>query len=314
MRRAGALLAALALAGCGLGPAGCGFGEGEEREGGASVRITRDFGHSEVGAVRVARVREDQTVMKLLQSEFDVDTRFGGRFVQAIDGIEGEGAGGQMDWFFFVNGVEAGVGAAEYELSPGDRVQWDYRDWSATMRVPAIVGAFPEPFLHGVEGERLPTRVECDDDQSPACDQVKDSLGEAGVTATGAPLGAPAGEEVLRVVVAPWDVTREVQAARPIQEGPAQSGVFARFSPEGEELALLDEEGNEAATLGPGAGLIAAVELSTQQPVWLVTGVDEAGVEAAAEALDEEALADAFAVAVPPGDEPLKLPMVDGDS
>ena len=189
MRRAGALLAALALAGCGLGPAGCGFGEGEEREGGASVRITRDFGHFEVGAVRVARVREDQTVMKLLQSEFDVDTRFGGRFVQAIDGIEGEGAGGQVDWFYFVNGVEAGVGAAEYELSPGDRVQWDYRDWSATMRVPAIVGAFPEPFLHGLEGRRRPVRVECEDDDAPVCDEAKERLEGVGVSTAGASLG-----------------------------------------------------------------------------------------------------------------------------
>ena len=38
-------------------------------------------------------------------------------------------ASGRRDWFFFVNGLEAEVGAAEYELSPGDRVQWDYRHW-----------------------------------------------------------------------------------------------------------------------------------------------------------------------------------------
>ena len=37
-------------------------------------------------------MREDQTVMRLLRSEFDVDTRFGGRFVQSIDGLKGAGA------------------------------------------------------------------------------------------------------------------------------------------------------------------------------------------------------------------------------
>ncbi len=288
------------------------MGEGDELGGGAELRVTRDFGTERLAFAEREEVREGDTVMRFLQSEREVETAYGGGFVQAIDGLEGEGADGQRDWFYFVNGIEGDVGAADRELYPGDVVQWDYRDWEAAMRVPAIVGAFPEPFLHGMEGERLPTRVECDDDESPACRQVKDSLGEAGVAATGAPLGAPAGEEVLRVVVAPWAVARQVQAARPIEEGPAESGVFARFSSSGEELSLLDQEGKQAATLGPGAGLVAAVELSTQQPVWLVTGVDESGVEAAAEALDEEVLADAFAVAVAPGDEPLQLPLVEG--
>jgi hypothetical protein len=300
VRRAGALLAALALAGCGLGPAGCGFGEGEEREGGASVRITRDFGHSEVGAVRVARVREDQTVMKLLQSEFDVDTRFGGRFVQAIDGIEGEGAGGQMDWFFFVNGVEAGVGAAEYELSPGDRVQWDYRDWSATMRVPAIVGAFPEPFLHGLEGRRRPVRVECEDDDAPVCDAAKERLEDVGVSTAGASLGAPGTETVTRLVVARWPRARIVRGASGLEEGPEATGVFARFEPGRRALELLDESGEPARRVeaGDGVGLVLAMRPRDEELVWLVTALDERGLEAGVRALAADRLRDAFAVAV----------------
>ena len=72
---------------------GCGLGAGEEQEGGAELRVTRDFGHEELGSARSTRVREDQTVMRLLRSEFDVETRFGGRFVQSIDGLEGRGRG-----------------------------------------------------------------------------------------------------------------------------------------------------------------------------------------------------------------------------
>jgi len=300
-----ALLAAAALA-----LAGCGLGEGEELGGGAELRVTRDFGAERLATAEREDVREDDTVLRFLESEREVDTAYGGGFVQSIDGLEGEGPAGGSDWFYFVNGLEADVGAADHALSPGDVVQWDYRHWDAAMRVPAIVGAYPEPFLHGVEGEKIPTRVECEDDESVACGEVKDRLGEAGVTATGAPLGATAGDEILRVVVATWDVARDVQAARPIEEGPAASGVFARFDPDGSELALLDEEGEEASVLGPGAGLVAATELSTQKPVWLVTGVDEEGVERAAEALDEEVLRDAFAVAVDPGG-PVSLPVAE---
>ena len=113
--------------------AGCGLGEGEERGGAAvELRVTRDFGHEELGTARIENVREDETVMRMLRSEFDIDTRYGGRFVQTIDGLEGAGAGGQRDWFYWVNGVEGSVGAAEFELSPGDRVQWDWRNWQAT--------------------------------------------------------------------------------------------------------------------------------------------------------------------------------------
>ena len=72
--------------------------------------------------------------MRFLRADNDVETRYGGRFVQSIDGLSGQGAGGYADWFYFVNGIEADVGAAEYELSPGDVVQWDYRDWRGARR------------------------------------------------------------------------------------------------------------------------------------------------------------------------------------
>src|SRR5215204_3217971 len=45
-------------------------------------------------------------------------------------------------------------------LEKKKKVKWDFHHWSKTMQVLSIVGAFPEPFLHGLEGRRLPTRVE----------------------------------------------------------------------------------------------------------------------------------------------------------
>ena len=98
MRRVRGLVAALLVAVLAPAAAGCGFGEGAEQAGGgATLRVTRDFGHRELGEVKLDKVREGQTVMRMLRSEFDVTTRYGGRFVQSIDGLEGEGAGGQVD-------------------------------------------------------------------------------------------------------------------------------------------------------------------------------------------------------------------------
>jgi hypothetical protein len=312
VRGARALLAALVVAGCGLAGAACGFGEGEEREGGAALRVTRDYGRTELGAARVARVREDETVMRLLRSEFDVDTSFGGRFVRGIEGVESAGAGGQVDWFYFVNGVEAGVGAAEYELSPGDRVQWDFRDWSAAMRVPAIVGAFPEPFLHGLEGERRPVRVECEAPESPVCEEAKERLERVGVSTASSSLGAPGAETVTRLVVARWPRARIVRGASGLEEGPEATGVFARFEPDRRALELLDESGEPARRVvpGDGVGLVLAMRPRADELVWLVTALDERGLEAGVRALAGSSLRDAFAVAAT-GSTVEKLPLAE---
>ena len=292
------LLACLAIAGCGLGP-------GKERTGGVELRVTRDFGHQTLGDVRAGKIREGQTVMRLLRSHFDVRTRYGGGFVQAIRGVAGKGPGGQRDWFYFVNGVEAKVGAADYELSPGDVVQWDYRRWDAAMSVPAIVGAFPEPFRHGLHGKRFPVRVECEAAASAPCNEVKRRLDAEGIAATGASLGTSGTEKVIRVVVAKWRRARTISSVSPLEQGPARSGVFAHFSRGG--LELLGENGKPAQLAPPGTGLVAALAPSGSI-VWLVTALDDRGLLAAARALDRRDLRDAYAVAVTPsGSERLPL-------
>jgi len=239
--------------------------------------------------------------MRLLRANADVETRFGGGFVQEIDGLTGRGVGGTSDWFFYVNGIEADKGAADYELSPGDVVQWDHRDWSATPDVRAIVGAFPQPFLGGLEGKRFPVRVECDDATSAPCRKVKRRLRDAGVPASGASLGAPGNQNVARVVVADWASARQLPTARMIELGPRRSGVFARFADEGKTIELLGADERVVRTERKGAGLIAALRPTDEELVWLVTGVGDEGVEAAADTLRAPALRDAFAVAVADG-------------
>lgn len=293
MRRVAALLvAALLLAGCGIGP-------GEERSGGVVVRVTRDFGETALGSASTKTIRDGQTVMRLTESRFDVKTRFGGRFIQEIDGLKGAGATGMRDWFFFVNGVESEVGAADYDLSPGDRVQWDYRPWDLAMRAPAIVGAFPEPFRHGLEGKRRPVRVECDDAGSQPCRDAKQALEQVDVPVAGSSLGAPGTEKVTRLAVSLWPRARIVRGGSTLEDGPQANGIFARFSDHDRTLDLLDENGDVARTVraGDGTGLVVAMRPRADELVWLVTGLDRAGLEAGVRALRADKLRDAFAVA-----------------
>ena len=132
-------------------------GCGHERtgSGSASLWVTRDRGAT---VVAVRTVPAGLTAMQALDRELDVHTSYGGRFVQSIEGVKGE-ASKQRDWFWFLNGIEADRSGADYRLRPGDVEWWDYRSWSGELREPVVVGAFPEPFLHGYAGKVRPVAV-----------------------------------------------------------------------------------------------------------------------------------------------------------
>jgi hypothetical protein len=296
-----ALLASAALV------AGCGAGPGESPAG-TRLTVTQDFGSREVRELDAPKVGGQETVMRLLQRNATVKTRFGGGFVQSIDGIAGGRRGARpLDWFYYVNGVEASEGANATRVHPGDRVWWDRHDWGAAMRIPAVVGSFPTPFVAGIGGRRLPVRIECVDPRSAPCDQVGRRLTDLGVPAAHGGLGRSATEQTLRVLVGPWSTLRVDPGLARLERGPGASGVFARPSRDGREIRTLDTRGRTVRTLGPGTGLVAATRDGEAPPVWAVTGTDAAGVAAAAGAFTERALARRFAVAVA-GGRPVALP------
>ncbi|HEX3509661.1 MAG TPA: DUF4430 domain-containing protein [Solirubrobacteraceae bacterium] len=276
---------------------GCGLGAGAAPRA-VSLLVTRDFGARTLRPGVAPKVAGQETVMSLLMRNDSVQTRYSGGFVQSIDGAAGGHENGQpLDWFYYVNGVESETGAAERTVRPGDHIWWDLHDWSQTDHVPAVVGSFPEPFLNGLEGKRLPVRVECEAVASYACRTVDARLREAGVPAAiAAPSSGPA-SATLRVLVATFKRVRGEPPAAALTSGPSASGVYARFAAGGSTLTLLDADGRATRTLGAGAGLIAATRREGEAPVWLVTGVDEAGVDLAAHSFNASALHARFALA-----------------
>jgi hypothetical protein len=296
---AGAVVVAVAVGGCGLGP-----GPGTSN---VTLTVSRGFGATRIGQVSVARVPGSETVLRMLERHFRVSTRYGGGFVESIAGLSGSPA--HVDWFYYVNGVEAPRGAAATVVHRGDRIWWDLHDWSATQSTPAVVGSFPEPFLHGVGGKRLPTTVECAADTAQACKRVSAALSALGVPVATQQIGTGSGTDTLGVVVGTWrDLGGEIVASL-IDHGPSASGVYARFAGRsGSELQLMNPRGEVVRTLGAAAGLIAATAEGGSVPTWVITGTDRAGVSAAAGALGSVALRDRFALAVQ-GPERLPVPL-----
>jgi hypothetical protein len=293
-----ALACALAIAGCGLG---AGHGTSD-----VTVTVTRGFGSAHVASVTKTKVPGSETVMRMLERSFRISTRFGGGFVESINGLSGNAS--RSDWFYYVNGVQASQGAATTSVHKGDRIWWDLHDWSVTDTIPAVVGSFPEPFVHGVDGKRFPTALECAQDVGTACKSATKALNAIGVPVASQLLGTGSGQDTLTVVVGTWSDIKAVIAANLIAHGPKSSGVYARFSSDGRTLQLLDPEGNVARSLGAGAGLVAATADRHATPTWLITGTDPQGVAAAAAAVTPSRLDDHFALAVQ-GSTDLPVPL-----
>ena len=306
-----ALTAQLLALGCLLALTGCGLGAGRAP---TAVRllVTSDFGERVLHDTPRPKTAGQETVMSLLLRNYPVGTRYGGKFVESIGGLAGT-TGRPIDWFYYVNGVEAPKGAAATNVHPGDHIWWDRHDWSQTPNIPAVVGSYPQPFLNGLEGKRLPVRVECSTDAPRACETVTKRLQADGVPAATAAFGSGGGTATLRVLVGTWKVLRADRGVAPIEHGPRASGVYATFADSGKALEVLTAQGTSA-PVPADSGLIAATRSGEEAPTWVVTGPDPAGVERAAAHFDEADLRDHFALLVLPSDSTSGLPVPGGEN
>ena len=141
------LVCAVAVAGCGFGPGRIGERHGDpDRDPRLRLRA-RARGER-------ADPAESETVIRFLDREADITTRYGGGFVQSIDGTRGRRQDGRP-----ATGSSTSTGSSPRSAPPtcrsdgGDRIWWDYRDWTAAMRVPAVVGSWPEPFAQASAGD-----------------------------------------------------------------------------------------------------------------------------------------------------------------
>jgi hypothetical protein len=133
--------------------AGCGSSTSTGSAGRATLWVTRDRGAQ---VLHVASVPAGESVVQALDRVADVKTRFGGRYVRAVDGVSEQG---QRAWFYYVNGYLADRSSADYRLRPGDLAWWDYRLWRDPAQDPLVVGAFPQPFVGGYGGEHHRTVI-----------------------------------------------------------------------------------------------------------------------------------------------------------
>lgn len=130
---------------------------------------------------------QSKTALESIRLIAQVNTSYGGGFVTSINGISSTynmDSVTPQDWFYYVNGILAPVGATYYHCHDGDRIRWDYHQWNAALATTAIIADFPEPFLHGYNGNVVDTTIVYTLDLHTEAEQLKQTLSNYGARAT----------------------------------------------------------------------------------------------------------------------------------
>ncbi len=258
-----------------------------------SIIVTRGFSEPAILEKSVA-IGEDTTALDGLQMVASVETKYGGGFVSSIEGISSKYEGSNKtkeDWLFYINGISLSTGAGGYILRDGDSEHWDYHDWSFRQFIPAIIGDFPEPFVHGIRGVVYPTVVAYQSGWEEEARQIADrlmGLGVPDVTCQSFDELSAGDKESSNLVLVG---TSDFAPVEELNEPWNRLGFFGHF--EDGALVVFDSAGELVNGYGAGTGLIQATQSiwnpkgvgAGENVVWVVSGLDEAGVKAAVDVL-----------------------------
>ncbi|RKD21426.1 protein of unknown function [Caminicella sporogenes DSM 14501] len=255
--------------------------------------VTRDYGHKTIFCKNVGLVK-DEVGMEVLFRNLDIQTAYGGGFVNAINGIESKFTfytgkdRKKMDWFYWVNGILAPVGVAEYRPQPNDEIWWDYHDWSITMFIPAVIGSYPHPFINGFFGKNPGTVIMYTEDFKEEAEKLKQSLSDLGVKQVDTALFDP---EVIKkpkkyyILVGVWnELAKNSKVIRDINKKNKLIGVYAKF--QDGKLYGLNFKGKVISTHSEAGAIFAyASSIGSTRPIWMVTGTNNKGVNMALDIL-----------------------------
>ena len=292
------LLATLQISGCATETA-----TGTEESVNVRVVVTRDFGQ-QILLDQELDIPTGSPAMTALEQVAEVETSHGGGFVTAINGLGSENS---LDWFIYFNGMQSNIGALDYTMRDGDVQIWDYHDWSYRMFTPAVIGYYPEPFLHGYSGKLRPAVIVYEDEYYEEANSLRDTLlnlgaSDVSIVAT-RDLSDSAQKSANLILIGTIDSNELLSELNGAWD---RLGFFVHC--EGNKILLYDSEGGTTSECSSGCGVIQA----TQNPwnpkgtgvcenvAWMISGTDDAGVRSAVDILINhyDIVEHAFAVVV----------------
>lgn len=203
--------------------------------------VSTDFG-AEVMHDALVDHESGDSVMRVLAAEAHIQTAYGGGFVNAVDGVKSTfgGTAEPSDWFYWVDGVLAQVGAADYRLRGGETVWWDFHPWQGSSFIPVVLQAFPAPWRD--EAPIVVADAEADAVTSWAAAQGLKTTGRSSLATV------PEGSAIVAATVA--EIPPTSWLAEVLDQGP-RAGVFVSI--DGRALSALNHRGDHTAALSAAA-------------------------------------------------------------
>ncbi len=266
-----------------------------QEAGTATVRVvvTHNFGQ-ELIFDKTVEVEAGICALDALKQVADVETAYGGGFINAINGVRSgytREHHAQKDWFLYVNGILTNVGALNYSLHPDDIEHWDFHDWGFHTFIPAIIGDFPEPFGHGYKDVVYPTMIAYQDGWEGDAKHIASRLNQLGVDSVFTKSISELSEKEKEFYNLLLLGTMDCQPVSELNQVWRRLGFYAHF--EDDNLVVLNSKGKTTAEYGAGAGLIQATQSpwnpkgigACENVVWMVSGIDKDGVKNAIDVL-----------------------------
>ncbi|WP_139489496.1 DUF4430 domain-containing protein [Brevibacillus dissolubilis] len=260
----------------------------------AHLWVTRDYGHHTLFA-KVVPIEANDTVMDVLTRQVkEVKTSYGGGFVDSILGLAstykpGDASSKKQDWFYYVNGRMADVGAREYPIATGDVIWWDYHEWGeGTFDSKSIAAAYPHPFVPRGQEQPAPLVIMAAKGFEKQADQVAQAISKV----RGQSVTAAAWDEnrfqtdTDSTVIVVGDSKSLASSAflQEISQDKGSVGLLVDLTAEG--ITSYDSHGKKVKTYTePNTGaIISATNPYSGMPLWIVAGTGAEGVDVAAEA------------------------------
>lgn len=290
--------------------------ENPEKKNMVTLQVTRDFG-SQVILNKKVELQEGGTVLDILEANLEVETDLDGGFIKGINGLKmdkGGLSGKRTDWFYYVNGICADAGADGYSLREGETIWWDYHLWeSMGSAISAVIGSYPEPFMHGYGEEVGGTTVMSTPEKTEPAEKMKKALTAKGVKIVNLSV---MDEKILKkrkgpvIVVGEWQELNQVKWLQDFNKAYRKTGTGAHFTDQGVELIKYNGEMDREVSGSVGVMMATGSGLGDETPLWLVVGTDEKGLEQAVNLLADhpEKISGMYGAAVVSGDI-IRLPI-----
>jgi len=249
--------------------------------------VTTDFGRNVIYQDKVL-VHPGEKMIEVMRRNLQIETAYGGGFIKAINGQDSAYTDNNLfsrqrkDWFCWVNGILSAEGAANYSVTAEEVIWWDYHDWSGSYFTPAVVGAFPKPFIRGYGGSKVGTLIMYGEGQEDSAQQLKKCLAKQGSNKVSI---LPYQDDLLNnrdqitLVVGQWASLSRFSNLKSLLDRGNKAGLFARLQQNQVEALAVNGQVTTIYDQNSGAIMATATGMGDAFPLWLVLGMNETGLK-----------------------------------